>query len=41
MEYGIRVGYRENEQVDRIDKELHDLYNDLNKVIMHLKRNKK
>ncbi|MFZ5908167.1 MAG: four helix bundle protein [Nitrospirota bacterium] len=41
LEYGKRVGYRENKQAERIDKELHDLYNDLNKVIIHLKRNKK
>ncbi|MGD0338004.1 MAG: four helix bundle protein [Bacteroidota bacterium] len=37
LEYGMRVGYFEKEQIDVLDSRLDQLYNDINKIIITLR----
>ena len=37
LEYGKRVGYLKNEDVERLDKNLNNIFRDLNKIILSLK----
>ena len=37
LEYGMRVGYFNREQIEDIDKRLNQIYNDINKIIITLR----
>ncbi|OQX95550.1 four helix bundle protein [candidate division KSB1 bacterium 4572_119] len=41
LEYGNRVKYLDTEDVVKLDKRLFSLYNDINKIIIYLKNNRK
>jgi len=41
LEYKKRVGYLESKVAEELDKRLSDLYQNLNKIILSLKRSKK
>jgi four helix bundle protein len=41
LEYGKRVGYLKPETVEELDKQLTNLYNDINKVIVSLRKSNK
>jgi four helix bundle protein len=41
LEYGRRVGYINNTNAENLDRDLAELYNDINKVILRLKGTKK
>ncbi len=37
LEYGMRVGYFDKEQIEIIDRRLNQIYNDINKIIITLR----
>lgn len=41
LEYGTRVGYINEKNQEELDKDLSSLYNDINKVILTLRKSKK
>lgn len=41
LEYGKRVGYIDSDNVNKLDKALNVLYNDINKVILAIRGTKK
>jgi len=41
LEYGRRVGYFKDNPVKELDKNLEEIYNDINKIILKLRKSKK